>query len=120
VSIQLNVRRDEPIEEGSYRAVLKSMEKKETSFGTRILWLFEMPEHNAEVAGFTSLSESTQAHAYLWGTALNEDIRSKHGWSSDDVVGRKCILDLTITEDSKGREKNKILRVRPVHKGEDD
>jgi len=117
VSIQLNVRRDEPIEEGSYRAVLKSMEKKETSFGTRILWLFEVPEHNAEVAGFTSLSESTQANAYIWATALNEEIRSRSSWGSDDVVGKECVLDLTITEDSKGREKNKILRVRPVPKG---
>jgi hypothetical protein len=116
VSIQLNVRRDEPIEEGSYRAVLKSMEKKQTTFGERILWLFRVPEHNAEVAGFTSLSESTQANAYLWAVALNDEIRSKERWGSDDVVGKECILDLTIVKDQKGRKKNKIHQVRPARK----
>ncbi len=102
--------------EGSYRAVLKSMEKKETSFGERILWLFEVPEHNAEVAGFTSLSESTQANAYLWATALTAEIREMKSWGPDDVVGRACVIDVTTVEDQKGREKNKILRVRPVPK----
>jgi hypothetical protein len=120
MSIQLNVRRDEPLDGGSYRAVLKSLEKKETTFGERLMWLFEVPEHNAEVAGFTSLSKSTQANAYIWATVLNEEIRSMTSWSSEHVVGRECVLDVTIGEDSKRRKKNKILRVRPVRKGEDD
>ncbi len=116
MSISFTVRKDEPLAEGSYRAVLKSIEKKQTSFGERILWLFEVPEHNAEVAGFTSLSESSQAYAYLWATALRPEIREMKSWGPDDVVGRECELDVTIVEDSKGREKNKILRVRPVPK----
>jgi hypothetical protein len=118
VTIEMKIRRDEPVEEGSYRAVLKSMEKKETPFGTRILWLFEIPEHQTEVAGFTSLSESTQANAYHWATALNDEIRSKERWGSDDVVGKECVLDLAIGEDQKGREKNKIVGVHPVPEDE--
>jgi hypothetical protein len=89
MSIRLNVRRDEPLEDGSYRALLRSLEKKETTFGERLMWLFEVPEHNAEVAGFTSLSESTRANAYLWATTLNEDIRSKVSWGPEDVVARE-------------------------------
>jgi hypothetical protein len=103
MSIQLDVRRNEPVEDSSFRAVLKSMEKKQTTFGERILWIFRVPEHNAEVAWFTSLSESTRANAYLWATALNAEIRSKVSRGPEDVVGRECILDLTIVEDSKGR-----------------
>ena len=118
MSIQLNIRRDEPVGDGTYRAVLKSMEKKQTTFGERILWIFRVPEHNAEVAGFTSLSESTQTNAYIWATALNEEIRSKSSWGSDNVVGKECVLDVTIVENSKGEQKNKILRVRPVTKGD--
>ncbi len=116
MSISFTVRKDEPFEEGSYRAVLRSMEQKQTSFGERILWLFEVPELNAEVAGFTSLSHSTQAYAYLWATALSPEIREMKSWGPDDVIGKECILDVTIVEDAKGREKNKILRVRPVPK----
>jgi hypothetical protein len=118
MSIQLKVRRDDPLEDGSYWAVLKSLEKKETTFGERLMWLFEVPEHNAEVAGFTSLSESTMANAYRWATTLNDDVRSKASWGPEDVVGRECKLDLTIAEDAKGREKNKIMLVRPVPKGD--
>ena len=88
MSIQLKVRRDDPLEDGSYRAVLKSLQKKETTFGERLMWLFEVPEHNAEVAGFTSLSESTRANAYLWATTLNNDVRSKVSWGTEDVVER--------------------------------
>jgi hypothetical protein len=117
LSIHMKIRRDEPVGDGAYQAVLKSMEMKQTTFGERILWLFEIPEHQTEVAGFTSLSESTQANAYLWAAALNDEIRSKERWVSDDVVGRECILDLTIVKDQKGREKNKILQVRPAQKG---
>jgi len=120
MSIRLKVRRDDPLEDGSYRALLRSLEKKETTFGERLMWLFEATEHNAEVAGFTSLSESTMANAYLWATALNAEIRSKVSWGPEDVVGRECILDLTIVEDSKGREKNKIMRVRPASKDENN
>lgn len=116
VSITMNVKRDDPLPEGSYGAILKSMERKTTSFGERILWLFEVPEHNAEVAGFTSLSESVMANAYLWASALNAQIRSMKSWGSDDVLGRECILDLTVVEDQKGREKNKIVRVHSVPK----
>jgi hypothetical protein len=117
MSIQLDACRDEPVEDGSFRAVLKSMGKKQTTFGERILWIFRVPEHNAEVAGFTSLSESTQTNAYIWATTLNEEIRSKSSWGSDNVVGKECVLDVTIVENSKGQQKNKTLRVRPVPKG---
>ncbi len=117
MSITFTVRKDEPLAEGSYRAVLKSMERKTTTYGERILWLFEVSDElSAEVAGFTSLSNSPQANAYLWAKALNEEIRSMKSWGPDAVIGRECVLDVTIVEDQKGREKNKILRVRPVAK----
>jgi hypothetical protein len=38
-------------------------------------------------------------------------------WGPDDVVGRECVLDVSVVEDSKGHKKNKILRVSPVPKG---
>ena len=84
------------------------------------MWLFEVPQHNAEVAGFTSLSESTMANAYRWATTLNDDVRSKASWGPEDVVGREGILDLTIVKDSKGYKKNMIMWVRPASKGEKD
>jgi hypothetical protein len=55
MSITLNVGRDEPLEGDAYRAALKSAEEKETTFGERLVWLFVVLEHNAEVAGSLTL-----------------------------------------------------------------
>ncbi len=111
--IHMNVRKDEPLDDGSYQAVLKSIEKKETVYGERLMWLFSVPEHSAEVAGFTSLSPSTQANAYLWAVALNPEIAVKKSWGSEDVVGRKCTLVVETYEGEQGRKKNKVVRVKP-------
>ena len=115
---RFRVRNVESLEDGSYRALVESLEEKETRFGDRILWKYLVPEHNAEVVGFTSLSDSPQANVYLWATAINEEIRSMSSWGPEDVVGRECILDLTTVVDAEGRKKNKIVRVRPLPKEE--
>ena len=99
----------------SYSAVLHSIEQKETQYGERLLWLFYVPEEGAEVAGFTSLSSSRQADAFLWATALNSEIADKHAWGTEDVEGRKCTLVVGIYEGTKV-EKNKVLEVKPPRK----
>jgi hypothetical protein len=70
--VRLQIKGDDPLPEGSGKAILKT-----TTLGERIPWLFGVPEHNdVEVAGFTSLSDSAQANAYVWTTALNGEIHS--------------------------------------------
>ncbi len=109
----MKVRSDEPLENGAYQAVLESLEEKQTKYGERAMWRFSVPEHGAEIAGFTSLSESTQANAYRWAVALNPEIETKKSWGSEDVVGEKCTLVVETYEDDKGRKKNKVVRVKP-------
>lgn len=113
MSVDMKVMRDEPLEDGTYKAVLTDIQKKETVFGSRLLWLFEVPEYGAEVAGFTSLSTSIMANAYLWATALNPTVASKTRWSTEDVVGQECLLVLEVT-DSKNGKRNKVVKVKPV------
>src|SRR3954447_7011795 len=117
MSIKMNIKAHEPLEDGSYQAVLKSIEMMETVYGERLMWLFSIPEHSAEVAGFTSLSESTQANAYNWAVTLNADIASKKSWGSSDVVGKWCTLVVELYEGEKGK-KNKVVRVKPPKDGE--
>jgi hypothetical protein len=116
IMFRIEVKSDKPLEPGTYQAKLRSVEEKETQYGERLLWLFNVPEHGAEVAGFTSRSSSSQAFATLWASALNPDISSQRSWGPDDVVGRECVLEVTIVKDQKGRKKNKILQVRPARK----
>lgn len=116
MSIHMDVRTEEPLEDGSYAAILKSIEKKETVYGQRLMWLFEEVEHGTEVAGFTSLSPSTMANAYIWAKALIGEIDAKKGWSSEDAVGKRCTIVVEVYEDAKGRTKNKVVRVKPPKK----
>ena len=110
----MDVKRDKPLDDGSYRAILRSIDEKDTVYGERLMWLFWVEEHSAEVAGFTSLSPSTQANAYLWAVALNPAIASKKRWTSDEVIGRECILVVETVDSSKGK-KNKIVKVKPIN-----
>jgi hypothetical protein len=113
MSIFMEILRDEPLGDGTYKAVLRDIQEKETKYGPRLLWLFEVPEHGAEVAGFTSLSTSTMANAYLWATSLNPTVASKNRWGTEDVVGRECLLILEVIDAANGK-KNRIAKVKPA------
>ena len=117
MSFKIDVTSDKPLEPGTYPAKLRSIEEKETQYGERLLWLFDVPVQDAEVAGFTSLSSSRQANAFLWGTSLNPDISSQRSWGPDDVVGRECTLVVGIYEGARGK-KNKVLEVKAPRKDE--
>src|SRR5215207_1131594 len=100
MSFQMNVRIDEVLEEGSYRAVLENVEEKDTKFGERLMWTFRLPEKNAEVVGFTSMSPSTKANPYLWAQAIMGEIDPKLGWGPEDVIGGECIVVVEVAEDA--------------------
>ncbi len=80
MSIHMNVRKDEPVEYGAHKAVLKGLETKDTTFGERLLWLFYVPEEGAEVVRYPSAEEFLRwegASSPLAGPigALSEDAR---------------------------------------------
>ena len=118
MTFKMNVKSDEPLEPGVYSAVLRSVEEKDTKFGERLLWIFDIPELGAEVAGFTSRASSRRAFAFLWATALNPSIADRKSWGAEDVVGRGCTLVVGVYDSAQGK-KNKVIEVQPLEKGED-
>lgn len=118
MSFRMNVRVDEVFEEGAYQAVLENVEEKDTKFGLRLMWTFHLPEKNAEVVGFTSMSPSTRANAYQWARAIIGEIDPKVGWGPEDVIGGECTVVLEIAEDAQGVTKNKVAKVKPPKKEE--
>lgn len=111
--MRMKIQNYQPLDEGCYRFTLNSIEEKETIYGNRLLWIFEELEHGVEVAGFTSLSSSTQANAYIWATALSPQIQNQRTWTEEDVVGRRCCLKVEVVQGAKG-PKNKIVEVLPI------
>ena len=117
MSFRMDVKVEKILEDGAYDAKLVNVEQKETKFGDRLMWTFEIDGGNVEVVGFTSMSPSTKAKAYLWAAAIVGEVDPKLGWGPEDLIGGECVVVLEAAEDAQGTEKNKVAKVKPTKKG---
>ena len=117
MTIHMDVRVEEVHEEGEYEAVLVNLEEKDTKYGLRLMWTFELVKDSAEVVGFTSKSPSTRAKAYQWAKVIMGEIDPKKGWDAEDVIGGECVVVLKAGEDAQGVKRNKVVEVKPPKKG---
>jgi hypothetical protein len=113
----MEVKVEKVLEDGAYDAKLVNVEQKETKFGDRLMWTFQIDGENTEVVGFTSMSLSTKAKAYQWAAAIAGEIEPKLGWGPEDLIGGECVVVLDAAEDAQGTEKNKVVKVKPPRKG---
>jgi hypothetical protein len=109
----MDVKVEKILEDGTYDARLVNVEQKETKYGERLMWTFEVDGEGAEVVGFTSMSPSTKAKAYQWAVAIAGEIDPKSGWGPEDLIGGECVVVLEAAEDAQGTEKNKVTKVKP-------
>ncbi len=117
MSFRMDVKVENVLEDGAYDAKVFNVEQKETKFGSRIMWTFDLSGENIQVVGFTSMSPSTKAKAYEWAAAIMGEIDPKLGWGPEDLIGGECVVVLEIAEDAQGTEKNKVVKVKPPRKG---
>jgi hypothetical protein len=116
MSFRMDVKVEKVLEDGAYDARLVNVEQKETKFGDRLMWTFEVAGENTEVVGFTSMSPSTKAKAYQWAVAIAGGIDPTVGWGPEDLLGGECVVVLEAAEDAQGAEKNKVVKVKPSRK----
>src|ERR671910_541167 len=109
----MDVKVEKVLEDGAYDAKLVNVEQKQTKFGERLMWTFQVDGENAEVVGFTSMSPSTKANAYQWAAAIAGEIDPKLGWGPEDLIGGERVVVLEAAVDAQGTEKNKVVRVKP-------
>src|SRR5215210_3141925 len=109
----MGVKVEKTFEDGAYNAKLVNVEQKETKFGDRLMWTFEVDGESIEVVGFTSMSPSTNAKAYQWAVAISGEIDPTLGWGPEDLIGGECVVVLEAAEDAQGTEKNKVVKVKP-------
>jgi hypothetical protein len=114
----MDVKVEKVLEDGAYDARLVNVEQKETKFGLRLMWTFQVDGEDAEVVGFTSMSPSTKANAYQWAVAIAGEIDPKLGWGPEDLIGGECVVVLEAAEDAQGTAKNKVVKVKPPRKGQ--
>ena len=117
MSFRMDVKVGKVLEDGAYDARLTNVEQKETKFGDRLMWTFQVNGEKTEVVGFTSMSPSIKAKAYQWAVAIAGEIDPKLGWGPEDLIGGECVVVLEAAEDAQGTEKNKVVKVKPPRKG---
>ena len=113
MSFRMDVKVEKVLEDGAYDAKLVNGAQKQTKFGDRFMWTFEVEGENTEVVGFTSMSPSTKAKAYQWASAIAGEIDPKLGWGPEDPISGECVVVLEAAEDAQGTEKNKVVKVKP-------
>jgi hypothetical protein len=117
MSFRMDVKVEKVLEDGAYDAKVFNVEQKDTKFGDRLMWTFDLPGENTQVVGFTSMSPSTKAKAYQWAAAIMGEIDPKLGWGPEDLIGGECVVVLEVVEDAQGTKKNKVMKVKPPRKG---
>jgi hypothetical protein len=117
MSFRMDVKVEKVLEDGAHDARLVNVEQKETKYGLRLMWTFEVLGENTEVVGFTSMSPSTKAYAYQWASAIGGEIDPKLGWGPEDLIGGECTVVLEAAEDAQGSARNKVVKVKPPRKG---
>jgi hypothetical protein len=117
LSFRMAVRVEKVLDDGAYDARLVNVEQKETKFGDRLMWTFEVNAEGTEVVDFTSMSPSTKAKAYQWAVAIMGEIDPTLGWGPEDLIGGECVVVLEAAEDAQGAENNKVVKVKPPRKG---
>jgi hypothetical protein len=120
LSFRMDVKVEKVLEDGAYDATLLNVEQKQTKFGDRLMWTFEVAGENTEVVGFTSMSPSTKAKAYQWAAAIAGEIDPRLGWGPEDLIGGECTVVLEAAEDAQGSEKNRVVKVKPSRTNKPD
>ena len=114
MSFEVTFNRGEPLPPGTYDAVVDSADLKDTRYGEKILFDFAVPEHGARVPGWAKPSSHPKSNCYRWSTAINPAIKANGRFRPEDVVGRKCRLEIDVYMDSEGNKKNRIVQVLPA------
>src|SRR5215217_1631739 len=116
MSWQVSAEQDPILPEGLYETVVQDLEKIETAFGQRVMWSFHIPNEDATVPGFSSLSPSLKAKGAQWARAiLGTDDRS-FTWGPEELKGKPCLVYVEISADADGNERNLVTKVLPSRK----
>ncbi len=115
MSWKMEVRKDEPAPPGWHEGECRKVEDVDTTFGTRLRWIFWLPKIGAEAPGWTSMSPSTQARAYQFAEVLNGGpIDPNVGWGPETVEGKRCWAKVETYRDSKGQTRAKVTEIKPI------
>lgn len=110
--MKINVKSTQVLEDGSYPATLVNIEEKETTYGERLMWSFEIDYEGQTLGkeGWTSKSDSEMGNLVKWAKAILGDVGSD--FDTDDLLGKPCTVVIETYEDKDSNERDKVKNVK--------
>jgi len=121
----VNLTEKAPIPDGTYVAEVVNIEETEGIYGPQLCWMFRVvaPEKHAGalVSGWTSQSADTRGKLAQWAAAcLGRDLHGGVSFDTDQLVGRKLKLTVTVEQSKQGALVNKIQSAQACVETEKD
>ena len=104
------------IEDGWYPAEIGDIEERETQFGEKLLFPFEVDagdEGVVAIDAWISPSDHPKANLVKWGKQLFGD----REFDTDEFIGAKVEAFVEVGENKDGEPKNMVRKLRPAKKG---
>ena len=123
MAIRIIQRTIETLPMGEYVAVVKSLDSETRDFGRgdqeQVRWFFacETPAGVVvDVPGWCSAIFTNRSKLYAWTKAVlgGGEMPRDYNFNSDDMVGRKVIVALTVKDREDGSDFNRVDRLLPV------
>ena len=122
MAIKIQQRTIETLPMGEYVAVVKALDSEVRDFGrgdqAQVRWFFECETPSGDpvdVPGWCSATFSNRSKLYTWTKAVfgGKELPRNYDFNSDDIVGRKVIVVLTVEERDDGSDFNRVNRLKP-------
>jgi hypothetical protein len=109
--VQIKPKREEIIEDGWYPAEISSVEQRETKFGEKLLFTFEVDagdKGTVAIDAWLSISDHPKANLVKWAKQLFGD----REFNTDEFVGAKVEAFVEAGENADGEPKNVVRKLR--------
>lgn len=103
----------EVLDTGLYAAVVADIEAADGQYGPQLKWTFVLLDFEDEhkVLAWSSQALTAKSKLGLWAEAILGELPEE--LDTDDLINRKCQLELVIQQGKDGAEFNRVNSVRP-------
>lgn len=111
-----------PIPMGEYPAVIKAAEAEDGKFGMQIKFTFDLgrvvdmndEDRDCTLLAWCSAKLNQKSKLWEWATAAGAELdEDADGLDTDDLVGKRVLVGVSVYAKEDGTERNKVISVKP-------
>lgn len=111
-----------PIPMGEYPATITATEPEDGKFGTQIKVTFDLgrvvdmndEDRDVTLLAWCSAKLNPKSKLWEWASAAGMDLdEDAEGLDTDDMIGKRVLLGVSVYTKEDGTERNKVISVKP-------